>query len=159
MSNSPSFADDDVMDFFTTATTNIIDAAKAAGVGHYVALSVVGAELMVDSGYQRAKVAQEKLIKLFNGMVSVAACTTTRRVSRCAWPKRRRGWPPERPTCERTGQAGEETPPGRAPTEALSATVNPTSMSAGWGVHLRLIGQWNRSGAEPNRNDLEGYPR
>jgi uncharacterized protein YbjT (DUF2867 family) len=63
VSNSPSFADDDVMSFFTTATTNIIDAAKAAGVGHYVALSVVGAELMVDSGYQRAKVAQEKLIK------------------------------------------------------------------------------------------------
>jgi len=63
VSNSPSFADDDVMAFFTTATTNIIDAAKAAGVGHYVALSVVGAELMVDSGYQRAKVAQEKLIK------------------------------------------------------------------------------------------------
>ena len=43
VSNSPSFADDDVMAFFTTATTNIIDAAKAAGVGHYVALSVVGA--------------------------------------------------------------------------------------------------------------------
>jgi len=63
VSNSPSFADDDVMAFFTTATTNIVDAAKAAGVGHYVALSVVGAELMVDSGYQRAKVAQEKLIK------------------------------------------------------------------------------------------------
>lgn len=63
VSNSPSFADDDVMAFFTTATTNIIDAAKAAGVGHYVALSVVGSGLMVDSGYQRAKVAQEKLIK------------------------------------------------------------------------------------------------
>jgi len=63
VSNSPSFADDDVMAFFTTATTNIIDAAKAAGVGHYVALSVVGAEIMVDSGYQRAKVAQENLIK------------------------------------------------------------------------------------------------
>ncbi|MEP7765443.1 SDR family oxidoreductase [Sanguibacter sp. 25GB23B1] len=63
VSNSPSFADDDVMAFFTTATTTIIAAAQAAGVGHYVALSVVGAELMVDSGYQRAKVAQEKLIK------------------------------------------------------------------------------------------------
>lgn len=62
VSNSPSFADDDVMAFFTTATTNTINAAKAAGVGHYVALSVVGAERMVDSGYQRAKVAQEKLI-------------------------------------------------------------------------------------------------
>lgn len=63
VSNSPSFADDDVMNFFTTATTNIISYAKEAGVGHYVALSVVGAELMTDSGYQRAKVAQETLIK------------------------------------------------------------------------------------------------
>ncbi|WP_066039258.1 SDR family oxidoreductase [Herbiconiux solani] len=62
VSNSPSFADDDVMRFFTTATTNILTAAKAAGVGHYVALSVVGAERMLDSGYMRAKVAQEDLI-------------------------------------------------------------------------------------------------
>ena len=63
VSNSPSFADDDVMDFFTTATTNIISAARKAGIGHYVALSVVGTERMVDSGYMRAKVAQENLIK------------------------------------------------------------------------------------------------
>ncbi|TXN28330.1 SDR family oxidoreductase [Lacisediminihabitans profunda] len=63
VSNSPSFADDDVMRFFTTATANIIAAAKEAGIGHYVALSVVGAERMTDSGYQRAKVAQENLIK------------------------------------------------------------------------------------------------
>jgi uncharacterized protein YbjT (DUF2867 family) len=62
VSNSPSFADDDVMHFFTTATRNIVEAARAAGVGHYVALSVVGAERMPDSGYQRAKVAQEALI-------------------------------------------------------------------------------------------------
>jgi uncharacterized protein YbjT (DUF2867 family) len=52
-----------VMEFFTTATTNIITAAKKAGIGHYVALSVVGTERMVDSGYMRAKVAQENLIK------------------------------------------------------------------------------------------------
>jgi len=63
VSNSPSFADDDVMHFFTTATTNILAAAKNAGVSHYVALSVVGAERMTDSGYMRAKVAQETLIK------------------------------------------------------------------------------------------------
>ncbi|GAA2805785.1 SDR family oxidoreductase [Crossiella cryophila] len=63
VSNSPSFADDDVLAFFRTATTNLIDAAKDAGVGHYVALSVVGAERTPDSGYMRAKVAQEKLIR------------------------------------------------------------------------------------------------
>lgn len=62
VSNSPSFADDDVMNFFTTATTNVIAAAKKAGVKHYVALSVVGCDRLPDSGYLRAKVAQEKLI-------------------------------------------------------------------------------------------------
>ncbi|MDR6969764.1 SDR family oxidoreductase [Leifsonia shinshuensis] len=63
VSNSPSFADDDVMAFFTTATTNIIAAAKKANVEHYVALSVVGSDRMTDSGYMRAKIAQEKLIR------------------------------------------------------------------------------------------------
>jgi uncharacterized protein YbjT (DUF2867 family) len=63
VSNSPSFADDDVMAFFRTATGNLIDGAKEAGVGHYVALSVVGASRLPDSGYLRAKVVQEDLIK------------------------------------------------------------------------------------------------
>ncbi|MFD8496647.1 SDR family oxidoreductase [Amycolatopsis sp. NPDC059657] len=63
VSNSPSFADDDVLAFFTTSTGNLTEAAAAAGVGHYVALSVVGAERAADSGYMRAKVAQEKLIR------------------------------------------------------------------------------------------------
>jgi uncharacterized protein YbjT (DUF2867 family) len=62
VSNSPSFADDDVMSFFVTSTTNLIAAAKVAGVSHYVALSVVGTDRLPDSGYMRAKVAQEKLI-------------------------------------------------------------------------------------------------
>jgi len=63
VSNSPSFADDDVLAFFTTATTNITSAAKRAGVNHIVALTVVGSGRMTDSGYQRAKVAQEQLIQ------------------------------------------------------------------------------------------------
>ncbi|MGW0043877.1 SDR family oxidoreductase [Rhodococcus sp. NPDC003348] len=63
VSNSPSFADDDVMEFFRTSTTNLLDAARDAGVGHYVALSVVGTEQLPESGYMRAKVAQEALIK------------------------------------------------------------------------------------------------
>jgi uncharacterized protein YbjT (DUF2867 family) len=63
VSNSPSFADDDVMSFFVTATTNILEAEKAAGVGHHVALSVVGTGTLPDSGYLRAKAAQEDLIK------------------------------------------------------------------------------------------------
>jgi uncharacterized protein YbjT (DUF2867 family) len=62
VTNSPSFEDDAVMRFFTTSTTNLVAAAKAAGVGHHVALSIVGADGLPESGYMRAKVAQEKLI-------------------------------------------------------------------------------------------------
>ena len=62
VSNSPSFADDDVMAFFVTATTNLLEAEKKAGVKHHVALSVVGTGTLPDSGYLRAKAAQEDLI-------------------------------------------------------------------------------------------------
>src|SRR4249919_3068083 len=55
VSNSPSFEDEAVMEFFTTATTNLLVAAAEAGVRHYVALSVVGADRIPDSGYLRAK--------------------------------------------------------------------------------------------------------
>ena len=60
--NSPDFSDGPVMDFFTTSTTNLTAAAKKASVGHYVALSIVGCDGLPDSGYMRAKVAQEKII-------------------------------------------------------------------------------------------------
>ena len=63
VSNSPSFEDDAVMDFFQTSTRNILAAEQAAGVGHHVALSVVGSDRLPDSGYLRAKVAQEELIE------------------------------------------------------------------------------------------------
>jgi uncharacterized protein YbjT (DUF2867 family) len=63
VSNSPSFADDDVMAFFRTATGNLIEAGKESGLGHYVALSVVGSHRLPESGYLRAKAAQENLIK------------------------------------------------------------------------------------------------
>ena len=62
VTNSPSFEDDPVMEFFTKATTNVVAAAKNAGVGHYVVLSIVGVDGLPDSGYMRAKVAQEKLL-------------------------------------------------------------------------------------------------
>lgn len=62
VSNSPSFDDGPVMEFFTKSTTNLVAAAKAAGVGHYVAVSIVGCDQLPQSGYLRAKVAQEKLI-------------------------------------------------------------------------------------------------
>jgi uncharacterized protein YbjT (DUF2867 family) len=63
VSNSPSFEDDAVMDFFQTSTRNILIAEQAARVGHHVALSVVGSDRLPDSGYLRAKVAQEELIE------------------------------------------------------------------------------------------------
>jgi len=62
VSNSPSFEDEAVMNFFTTSTTNLLAAEAAAGVRHHVALSVVGTERLAESGYMRAKLAQEKLI-------------------------------------------------------------------------------------------------
>jgi uncharacterized protein YbjT (DUF2867 family) len=63
VSNSPSFEDAAVMEFFKTSTRNLLTYEAAAGVGHHVALSVVGTERLSESGYFRAKIAQEKLIK------------------------------------------------------------------------------------------------
>src|SRR6266850_723954 len=63
VSNSPSFEDAAVLNFFQTSTGNILAAEKKAGVRHHVALSVVGTERMGESGYIRAKQAQEKLIR------------------------------------------------------------------------------------------------
>lgn len=63
LANSPSFADQEVLDFFTTSGRNLLAAEKKAGVRHHVALSVVGTERLQDSGYFRAKLAQEKLIQ------------------------------------------------------------------------------------------------
>lgn len=62
VSNSPSFEDAAVLEFFETSTRNLLAAEAAAGVGHHVALSVVGTERLQQSGYFRAKSAQEKLI-------------------------------------------------------------------------------------------------
>lgn len=59
VSNPHSFADEAALEFFTTSTRNLLTAAAAAGVGHYVALSVVGTERLAQSGYFRAKMAQE----------------------------------------------------------------------------------------------------
>jgi uncharacterized protein YbjT (DUF2867 family) len=63
VSNSPSFADEAVMTFFQTSTSNLLAAEHQAGVRHHVALSVVGTDRLPDSGYLRAKLAQEKLIQ------------------------------------------------------------------------------------------------
>lgn len=63
VTNSPSWEDSAVLEFFETSTRNILAAEAAAGVKHHVALSIAGADCIPDSGYMRAKVAQEKLIK------------------------------------------------------------------------------------------------
>jgi len=63
VSNSPSFDGTAALEFFETSTRNLLDAEKAAGVRHHVALSVVGTQRLSESGYMRAKFAQEKLIK------------------------------------------------------------------------------------------------
>src|SRR5262245_6277422 len=63
VANSPDFSDDAVMAFFKTSGRNLMAAEQAAGVRHHVALSVVGSDRNPDSGYLRAKVAQEELVK------------------------------------------------------------------------------------------------
>ena len=63
VANSPSFEDRAVLEFFETSGRNLLAAEAAAGVGHHVALSVVGTDRLPDSGYFRAKLAQENLIK------------------------------------------------------------------------------------------------
>src|SRR6478672_8784776 len=63
VSNSPSWDDAEVLRFFETSTRNLLSNEGAAGVRHHVALSVVGTDRLSESGYMRAKIAQEKLIK------------------------------------------------------------------------------------------------
>lgn len=74
-SNSPSFEDAAVLKFFETSTTNLLAAEAAQGVGHHVALSIVGSDRAPDSGYLRAKVAQEKLIR--NGSIPYSIVRAT----------------------------------------------------------------------------------
>jgi uncharacterized protein YbjT (DUF2867 family) len=63
LANSPSFENKAVLDFFETSGRNLLAAEAAAGVGHHIALSIVGTDRTPDNGYFRAKVAQEKLIE------------------------------------------------------------------------------------------------
>jgi uncharacterized protein YbjT (DUF2867 family) len=63
VSNAPSWEDSAVLEFFRTSTRNLLSAEYAAAVGHHVALSVVGSEHLTESGYFRAKIVQEELIK------------------------------------------------------------------------------------------------
>src|SRR6266568_698343 len=63
VTNSPSFEDKAVLEFFETSTGNVLAAEAKTGVGHHVALSIVGSERLPASGYLRAKVAQEQLVK------------------------------------------------------------------------------------------------
>jgi uncharacterized protein YbjT (DUF2867 family) len=62
VTNSPKLEGGPAMEFFTKSAPNLVDAARRAGVGHYVALSIVGVDGLSDSGYMRAKVTQEKVI-------------------------------------------------------------------------------------------------
>ncbi len=75
VTNSPSWEDAAVMKFFETSTRNLLKYEVAAGVGHHVALSVVGTERLLDSGFFRAKLAQENLIKTSSIPYSIVRAT------------------------------------------------------------------------------------
>jgi uncharacterized protein YbjT (DUF2867 family) len=75
VTNAPSWEDKAVLEFFETSTRNLLAAEAKAGVGHHVAVSIVGAERLPASGYLRAKVAQEKLIKAAPIAYTIARAT------------------------------------------------------------------------------------
>src|SRR5262245_41229600 len=75
VSNAPSWEDEAVMKFFETSTRNLLAYEADAGVGHHVALSVVGSERLLESGYFRAKIAQENLIKASSIPYSIVRAT------------------------------------------------------------------------------------
>jgi uncharacterized protein YbjT (DUF2867 family) len=75
VSNAPSWEDTAVMKFFETSTRNLLASEAAAGVRHHVALSVVGTERLLESGYFRAKLAQENLIKSSSIPYSIVRAT------------------------------------------------------------------------------------
>jgi len=75
VSNAPSWEDTAVLNFFETSTRNLLAAEAAAGVKHHVALSVVGTERLLESGYFRAKIAQEKLIQASSIPYSIVRAT------------------------------------------------------------------------------------
>jgi uncharacterized protein YbjT (DUF2867 family) len=75
VTNSPSFEDAAVMKFFETSTNNLLTYEAAAGVRHHVALSVVGADRLPESGYLRAKMVQEKLIQWWTMPYTIVRAT------------------------------------------------------------------------------------
>jgi uncharacterized protein YbjT (DUF2867 family) len=75
VTNSPSWEDAAVLKFFETSTRNLLANEAAAGVGHHVALSVVGTERLLESGFFRAKLAQENLIKASSIPYSIVRAT------------------------------------------------------------------------------------
>jgi uncharacterized protein YbjT (DUF2867 family) len=75
VTNSPSWEDAAVMEFFDKSTRNLLATEAATGVGHHVALSVIGADRMPDSGYMRAKVNQEKVIEAGGVPYSIVRAT------------------------------------------------------------------------------------
>ena len=75
VSNSPSFEDAAALNFFQTSTANLLEAEAAADVQHHVALSVVGTDRLQESGYFRAKIAQERLIEQSRNPYSIVHAT------------------------------------------------------------------------------------
>jgi uncharacterized protein YbjT (DUF2867 family) len=75
VTNSPSWEDTEVLKFFETSTRNLLACEAAAGVEHHVALSVVGTERLLESGFFRAKLAQENLIKAFTNPYTIIRAT------------------------------------------------------------------------------------
>ena len=128
VSNAPAWEDDAVLAFFTTSTRNLLAAERAAGVGHHVAVSIVGADRLPDSGYLRAKVAQEAEIEAGLRSLHDPALDAVPRVPAPDRGSRRRGRrrpPPHRADAVRRRRRGRRDRgrarrPARRPTAASS---------------------------------------
>src|SRR4051812_5266825 len=128
VSNSPSWADAAVMEFFGTSTRNLLAAEAAAGVRHHVALSVFGADRMPDSGYMRAKVNQEKLIAA--GGVPYSIVRATQFFEFLGWIAGSGGDSVRLPTAPMQPLAADDVASGVADV-ALAAPLNATIELAG----------------------------
>ena len=119
VSNAPSFEDAAVLEFFDTSTRNLLAAEAAAGVGHHVALSVVGTERLTESGYFRAKLAQEQLIRSPRSRTR----SSVRRSSTSSWTAS----PPTPPTATRSGYRPRSSSPWRPMTSPARSAGSPSA--------------------------------
>ena len=129
VSNAPDWSDAAVMDFFQTSARTILAAEDAAGVGHHVALSVVGTERLQGSGYFRAKLAQEEALKAASIPSLDPACDAVLRVHRSPSPIPA---PTTGRSCCRLSSSSRNRPPTSPPPWPISPRARRSTAPSSW---------------------------